>query len=185
MQVGSRFGAHFFYPKPGPDGVERMNDSINEQGDWRVRVRQLAEDLLSNLGYELVDIDFPGHDENGSLRLFIDQEGGVGLDDCTHISRMFGALLDVEDPVPGRYNLEVSSPGLNRRLRRPRDFATRIGETIKIRLARPLDGRRRFKGVLKAFEAESMTVTLEVDGELFTIPLDETDRCNLVYNFDR
>lgn len=160
--------------------------TVNEkQGDWRAQVRALAEDLLANLGYELVDIDYPGADEHGSLRLFIDKEGGVGLDDCTHVSRMFGALLDVEDPIPGRYTLEVSSPGLNRRLSRPRDFATRIGETIKIKLAQPLDGRRRFKGVLKDFTAETMTVTLEVDGEIFVVPLDDTARCNLVYNFDR
>jgi ribosome maturation factor RimP len=162
-----------------------MSTVAEKPGDWRTRVKTLAEDLLANLGYELVDIDFPGADEHGILRLFIDREGGVTLDDCTHVSRMFGALLDVEDPVPGRYHLEVSSPGLNRRLSRPRDFATRIGETIKIKLAQPLDGRRRFRGVLKAFEAESMTVTLEVDGETFVIPLDETARCNLVYNFDR
>ncbi len=196
LQVGSRFGAHFFYPEDGlppvfdPQSrpgwvVELMNGSPEKQGDWRGRVQVLAADLLTNLGYELVDIDFPGSDENGSLRLFIDKEGGVSLDDCTHVSRMFGALLDVEDPVPGRYNLEVSSPGLNRRLRRPRDFSTRIGETIKVKLAQPLNGRRRFKGVLKAFNAESMAVTMEVDGEIFIIPLDETARCNLVYNFDR
>ncbi|MCD6293118.1 MAG: hypothetical protein J7M09_06690 [Deltaproteobacteria bacterium] len=75
--------------------------------DWRVRVRVLADDLLFNLGFELVDMEFGQSDENGLLRLYIDHEGGVSLDDCTHVSRMFGALLDVEDPIPGRYALEV------------------------------------------------------------------------------
>ncbi len=161
-----------------------MKKMPEKHGDWRVRVQTLAEDLLENLGYELVDIDFPRGD-NGILRLFIDCEGGVTLDDCTHVSRMFGALLDVEDPVPGRYNLEISSPGLNRRLRRPQDFTSRIGETIKIKLAEPLAGRRRFKGILRDCRPQPLTVTIEVDGELFEIPLDEHARCNLVYDFDR
>ncbi len=150
--------------------------------DWRRRVMGLAEDLLENLGYELVDIDYPGG-ENGVLRLFIDREGGVTLDDCAHVSRMFGALLDVEDPIPNRYHLEVSSPGLNRRLRRYRDFASRIGATVKLRLAAPVGGRRRFTGILKASQPEPLRITLEVDGELFDFELQPDDRCNLVYKF--
>ncbi len=152
-------------------------------GDWRRRVLALAEDLLASLGYELVDIDYP-RGENGVLRLFVDREGGITLDDCTHISRMFGALLDVEDPVPGRYHLEISSPGLNRRLRRYRDFAGRIGATVKVRLAEPQQGRRRFTGLLQACRPEPLTLTLEVDGEVFEIVLREGDRCNLVYQFE-
>ena len=151
--------------------------------NWRSRVMALAEDLLENLGYELVDIDYPGG-ENGILRLFVDRQGGVSLDDCAHISRMFGALLDVDDPIPGRYNLEISSPGLNRRLRRYQDFSSRIGETIKLRLALPLDGRRRFTGTLKACRDEPLRLTVEVDGESFEITLQPEDRCNLVYRFD-
>jgi len=150
--------------------------------DWRRRVMGLAEDLLENLGYELVDIDYPGG-ENGVLRLFVDREGGVTLDDCAHVSRMFGALLDVEDPISGRYYLEISSPGLNRRLRRYRDFADRIGETVKLRLAVPVAGRRRFTGTLKACQPEPLRISVEVDGELFEFELHPDDRCNLVYKF--
>jgi len=147
------------------------------------KIRVLAEDLLANLGYELADLEFSQNDDGALLRLFIDKEGGVTLDDCTHVSRMFGALLDVEDPIAGRYNLEISSPGLNRPLRRFRDFKTRIGETVKIKLVRPLDGRRRFKGVLKKVSEDPLTVTVEVDGEEYSVPLDESAKCNLVYNF--
>ncbi len=153
--------------------------------DWRIRVQTLAEDLLSNLGYELVDIEFGPGEGSALLRLYIDREGGVNLDDCTHVSRMFGALLDVEDPIPGRYNLEISSPGLNRRLRRPKDFQTRIGETVKVTLLKPLDGRRRFKGVLLDCQESPLTVTIDVDGERFIVPLDETSKCNLVYDFNK
>ena len=155
--------------------------------DWRVRVRDLAEDLLFNLGFELVELEFAQSDESSLLRLYIDKEGeeGVTLDDCTHVSRMFGALLDVDDPIPGRYTLEISSPGLNRRLSRPKDFQTRLGETIKITLMKPLDGRRRFKGVLLACQENPLRVEIEVDGETYSVPLDETSKCNLVYNFNK
>ena len=84
-----------------------MVAALEMHEDWRVRVRALAEDLLFNLGFELVDLEFGLSDDDGLLRLYIDREGGVSLDDCTHVSRMFGALLDVEDPIPGRYNLEI------------------------------------------------------------------------------
>jgi len=151
--------------------------------DRQGKIRVLAEDLLANLGYELVDLEFSQNDEGSLLRLFVDKEGGVTLDDCTHVSRMFGALLDVEDPISGGYNLEISSPGLNRPLRRFRDFSARIGETVKVTLVRPLDGRRRFKGVLKEVTEEPLTVTIEVDGEEYIVPLDESSKCNLVYKF--
>ncbi|MEA1921503.1 MAG: ribosome maturation factor RimP [Pseudomonadota bacterium] len=153
--------------------------------DWRARVKALAEDLLFNLGFELVDLEFGQSEENGLLRLYIDREGGVSLDDCTHVSRMFGALLDVEDPIPGRYSLEISSPGLNRRLSRAKDFQSRLGETVKVKLAIPLNGRRRFKGVLRDCQEDPLTVSIEIDGETFIVPLDETSRCNLVYNFNK
>ena len=153
--------------------------------DWRDRVRALADDLLFNLGFELVDLEFGQSDDNGLLRLYIDREGGVSLDDCTHVSRMFGALLDVEDPIPGRYTLEISSPGLNRRLSRIKDFQTRLGEIIKVKLATPFNGRRRFKGTLRDCQEDPLTVTIEVDGETFVVPLDDTSRCNLVYDFNR
>ncbi|HIE08190.1 MAG TPA: ribosome maturation factor RimP [Desulfarculaceae bacterium] len=160
-----------------------MVTSLELPEDRQGKIRVLAEDLLANLGYELVDLEFSQNDEGSLLRLFVDKEGGVTLDDCTHVSRMFGALLDVEDPISGRYNLEISSPGLNRPLRRFQDFSTRIGETVKVTLMRPLDGRRRFKGVLKEVSEEPLTVTIEVDDEDYIVPLDESSKCNLVYKF--
>ncbi len=162
-----------------------MDAGLEITEDWRVRVRNLAEDLLLNLGFELVDLEFGQGEDNSLLRLYIDQEGGITLEDCTHVSRMLGALLDVEDPIPGRYTLEVSSPGLNRRLSRAKDFQTRLGETVKLTLLKPLDGRRRFKGVLLACQEDPLTLSIEIDGETFIVPLDETSKCNLVYNFTK
>lgn len=161
-------------------------ENFRDEPDRRKRLFLMAEDLLENLGFELVDLELSQGEDGSVLRLFIDREGGVSLDDCTHVSRMFGALLDVEDPIPGRYNLEISSPGLNRRLRRLRDFQSRIGETVKLTLGRPLEGRRRFKGVLRACSgSEPPTLTLEVDGQEWIVPLDEQAKCNLVYDFTR
>ncbi|RLB68671.1 MAG: ribosome maturation factor RimP [Deltaproteobacteria bacterium] len=162
-----------------------MDAGLEITEDWRVRVRNLAEDLLLNLGFELVDLEFGQGEDNSLLRLYIDQEGGITLEDCTHVSRMLGALLDVEDPIPGRYTLEVSSPGLNRRLSRAKDFQTRLGETVKLTLLKPLDGRRRFKGVLLACQEDPLTLSIEIDGETFIVPLDKTSKCNLVYNFTK
>ena len=162
-----------------------MASELATHEDWRVRVQALADDLLLNLGYELVALDFGQGEDSALLRLYIDREGGVNLDDCTHVSRMLGALLDVEDPIPGRYNLEISSPGLNRRLSRPKDFQTRLGETIKVTLLKPLNGRRRFKGVLLDCQENPLTVTIDVVGETFIVPLDETSKCNLVYDFNK
>ena len=162
-----------------------MDAGLEITEDWRVQVRNLAEDLLLNLGFELVDLEFGQGEDNSLLRLYIDQEGGITLEDCTHVSRMLGALLDVEDPIPGRYTLEVSSPGLNRRLSRAKDFQTRLGETVKLTLLKPLDGRRRFKGVLLACQEDPLTLSIEIDGETFIVPLDKTSKCNLVYNFTK
>ncbi len=183
LQVGSSRGPLFLFQFSCYSSFKSMVATLELPEDRRGKILVLAEDLLQNLGYELADLEFSQSDEGSILRLFIDKEGGVTLDDCTHVSRMLGALLDVEDPIAGRYNLEISSPGLNRRLRRVHDFESRIGETIKIKLVQPLDGRRRFKGVLQAVQAEPLTVTVAVDGEEYIVPLDESTRCNLVYKF--
>jgi ribosome maturation factor RimP len=100
--------------------------------------------------------------------LYIDREGGVTLDDCQRVSEQIGALLDVEDPLPGSYVLEVSSPGFDRRLRTLGHFERFRGENAKIELKDARDGRRRFTGKLVGVEASE--VLLEVDGELTRLP---------------
>jgi ribosome maturation factor RimP len=123
----------------------------------------LLETEVRSLGYELVDLDLHlGRD--GLLRLYIDSEDGITLDDCERVSHQVSALLDVEDPIPGHYTLEVSSPGVNRPLRTPAHFRRFAGERAKVELARPqADGRRRFTGLLGAATDEGFA--LELDGE--------------------
>ena len=105
---------------------------------------ELLEPTVNDLGYELVDLDLR-EGRGGLVRLFIDKDPAVTLADCEYVSGQVGDLLDVEDPLPGGYVLEVSSPGLDRRLRTPDHFAAAVGAEIRVELKRAIDGRRRFR----------------------------------------
>lgn len=137
----------------------------------------LLEPTIQSLGYELVDIDVRTGG-NGLLRLYIDGDPPVNLSDCGKVSEQISALLDVEDPLPGSYVLEVSSPGADRRLRTPGHFERFTGSRIRVELTVPRDGRRRFTGVLNGIEGES--IELEVDGRLVGIKLGEIAVARLV-----
>src|SRR5579872_6702263 len=143
----------------------------------RETLLKLLEPAIEALGYELVELEFPPH----LLRIYIDREGGVTVDDCEVVSRQVSAVLDVEDPIPGAYTLEVSSPGLDRPLRKEADFARFAGERAKVELALPKDGRRRFTGTLKGCEAGE--VLIEVDGVDHRLPLADIDKARLVPEF--
>lgn len=137
----------------------------------------MLEPPLQALGFELVDLEArTGGD--GLLRLFIDREPSVTLEDCEFVSQQIGALLDVEDPLPGHYVLEVSSPGLDRRLRTPGHFARFAGLTIRVELKAPLDGRKRFKG--RYTMADERTIEIDVDGMTWRLSLDDVAVARLV-----
>ena len=103
------------------------------------------------------------------------------MDDCTAVSYQLSGVLDVEDPLPGHYDLEVSSPGIDRPLVFPEHFQRFAGHRVRIRLAEKLDGRRRLEGVLRGFDAG--TITLDADGRLWEIPLNDVESARLVYEF--
>ncbi len=124
---------------------------------------KLLEPAIEQLGFELSDLEVKLGGRDGLIRLFIDKADGVGLEDCETVSRQVSALLDVEDPVPGHYVLEVSSPGLDRRLTKLEHFQRFIGEDIQVKLRFPIAGRRNFRGALRAADGENIDV--EVDGE--------------------
>ena len=145
--------------------------------DLREQLIALLEPELKTLGYELVELEFKGRGGSGLLRIYIDAPDGIGLEDCSKVSRRVSAILDVEDPVPGKYDLEVSSPGLNRPLRTLEHYRRFVGENVKLQLVRALEGQRRFKGRMLAVDAR--TLTLEVDGEERAIPLDLIERASL------
>src|SRR5437762_5385474 len=111
-------------------------------------LRERLESGAQALGFELVDVELMGGRQNQTLRIYIDSPRGVTVDDCAEVSRQLSAILDVEDPFPGSYRLEVSSPGLDRPLVRPDEFRRFRGATVKVRLLDALDGRRNFTGRL-------------------------------------
>jgi ribosome maturation factor RimP len=111
------------------------------------------------------------------VRLYIDAAEGISLDDCERVSRAVSELLDVEDPVPGQYTLEVSSPGIERPLRSAAQFARYLGEMVAVEMVQPVEGRRRFKGALAAAGEE--TIEVEVDGRRHVLPIDGIRRAQL------
>lgn len=139
---------------------------------------QLLEPVIERQGYELADLELKVGSRDGVLRIFIDKPGGVGLEDCELISRQVSALLDVEDPVPGRYSLEVSSPGLDRKLTKPLHFQRFVGEEVKVETRFPVLGRRRFRGVLQAADEKSIVVV--VDREPYELQIDGIETARLV-----
>lgn len=132
-------------------------------------LKQLLEPAVEGLGYELVDLDLKVGGRDGLVRLYIDGPDGIGLDDCETVSRQVSTVLDVEDPIPGQYTLEVSSPGLDRRLTKREHFERFTGEDVRIRLRVPIEGRRNFRGALRAVDEDSVEV--EVDGESHRLPI--------------
>ena len=150
-------------------------------GDGRVTGDELArllEPTVERLGYELADLEVRLGGKGGVVRVFIDKPDGIGLDDCEKVSLAVSAILDVEDPVPGNYDLEVSSPGLDRKLTKVEHFQRFIGETVKVSLRFPKEGRRRFRGTLVLADDENIVV--EVDGESHSLALSMIDTARLV-----
>ena len=142
------------------------------------RVRQTARDIVEFAGMELVHLELKREPGGQLLRVVIDKEGGVTLDDCARISRQLSVQLDVEDPIEGRYTLEVSSPGLDRPLYTDRDFARFTGRRIRLSTHLPLDGRRNFQGRLDGIEDGSVRITLE-DGRQVAVPREQVAKARL------
>ncbi len=136
--------------------------------------RRLAEILIpviEDMGFELVRLRLQGG-KTATLQIMADRpDGGINVDDCAEISTMVSATLDVEDPIEDKYNLEVSSPGIDRPLTRLKDFATFEGYDAKLETSMPIDGRKRFTGTLAGVEGEDVLINIEVGGETQTIGL--------------
>jgi ribosome maturation factor RimP len=135
------------------------------------------EPVLAALGFELVEIEFVPGPGGGTLRIYIDHAEGIDVDDCADVSHVVSELLDADDPLPGAYSLEVSSPGLDRILRTPEHFARYVDSRVKVELAVARDGRRRYTGMLRSANGES--IELEVDNFSVSIRLAEIGRARL------
>jgi len=141
-------------------------------------VIELIEPGLLAKGLELVDVEFKKEGKNWVLRVFIDKEGGVTLEDCQKISSLVGDLIEVEEVIEPAYTMEVSSPGLNRVLKKEKDFIRFSGKKICVQCHAPLNGRKKFTGILKDFKNQS--IRLEVDGQLQIISINRVAKANLV-----
>ncbi|MEW6145928.1 MAG: ribosome maturation factor RimP [Thermodesulfobacteriota bacterium] len=151
------------------------------ENDILFNVRELLEPLLAGKNLELFDLEFKGQGKNGVLRVFIDKEGGVTIDDCALVSRELGTLLDIHDMIPGSYTLEVSSPGLTRALRKPEDFLRFIGKKVRIKTNKDFERRKIFIG--KLLEFNDGLVTVETEAGNFSIPYIDIERANLELDF--
>ena len=139
----------------------------------------LLQPVVEGLGYALWELEYLPGRGSGLLRIYIDTEAhsGITVDDCERASRAVSEVLDVQDPIPGNYTLEVSSPGVERPLRTPRHFATYAGEQVFVELAQAVDERRRFKGRLVA--AGEQAIEVEVDGRTHRLPIAGIRRAHL------
>ncbi|WP_448566083.1 ribosome maturation factor RimP [Thalassotalea ganghwensis] len=145
------------------------------------KLTQMLRPAVEEVGKELLGVEFVSAGKHSILRLFIDHENGITVDDCAEVSRQVSALLDVEDPISTEYNLEVSSPGLDRPLFDLPHFEAVIGETINVKTSMPLNGRRKFKGKLVSIENDTLIVN--VDGEEYELVFSNIDKANLVPTF--
>lgn len=152
------------------------------RGELQTRVIEIVEPLLAKEGYELVEVELSGAGASTILRLFIDKQGGVTLDDCASVSEAVSAMLDVEDPLDSAYNLEVSSPGLDRPLRKPDDYRRFLGRQAKIKTYGPVEGagnRKVFVGKLLSYE--EAVVRIDVDGTPYAVPHTAIAKANLIW----
>ena len=144
---------------------------------------KMAEPLIAENGMELIDVEYVKEGTEWYLRLFLDKDGeeGIDLDDCELISRKFSDVLEEKDPISQAYRLEVSSPGIERPLKRTKDFQRFQGEKVQVKTFSEVEGKKQFIGILQ--ETTEETVTVDVDGTSIVIPRKQIGKANLVWEF--
>ena len=148
-----------------------MKSSVN-------KVAQLVSPTVEALGLQLWGIEHTSQGKYSVLRIYIERDIGVTIEDCEQVSRQVSAILDVEDPIAGEYTLEVSSPGTDRLLFTVEQFQHYFGEVVDIRMRFPINGRRKFRGMLQ--DVVNMVVQIEVEGSFLELPYEEIEKANIV-----
>ena len=141
------------------------------------KIWKAVEPVLRSEQIELVEVEYRREPQGWVLRLYIDQDDGITMEDCVRVNHLVSDLLDVVDPIPHPYHLEISSPGLDRPLRKLEHFAKQIGNVVQIVVHEPVSGRRRFKGIL--LRAEPEEIALKCGEDVYTIPLPNVERARL------
>lgn len=140
----------------------------------------LFEPIVQGFGFDLWGVQLRSSDNHAHVKIFIDHEDGITVDNCSDVSHQISGIMDVEDPISVAYTLEVSSPGLDRPLIRRKHFEKYVGKEIKVRLGWPVQERRNFLGTLTKLDEEN--ITMMVEGELIEFPFNAVKRANLIYS---
>ena len=155
---------------------------MSKHEDYEQRTQKLLEPILEKNSYELYDVEFVKEAGNWYLRVYIDKEGGITIDDCELVSRTLSDLLDEHDFISESYMLEVSSPGLGRRLRKDKHFEKSIGEEVEVKLFRPINKKKEYIGRLKSFDKNTVSIELD-DGSVLEIPRELISVIRLTFDF--
>jgi ribosome maturation factor RimP len=147
------------------------------------KITDLIAPTLEDMGYELVGIEYVASGKHSILRVFIDTDNGIGIKDCEKASHQLSAIFDVEDPIVGQYNLEVSSPGIERPLFHIGHYQQFLGNDIKLRMVRPINGQRKFKGSIGSVSELNHTIELITELSSITLDIDMIEKANLIADF--
>ncbi len=150
-----------------------------EEGELIGRIWNLVEPVIAARDMEVLDIEYRRESLGWVLRIFLDSQRGIRVEDCAEISRVVGEMLDAADLIPIAYNLEVSSPGIDRPLRKLEHFQKHIGDIIEVRTISPVQNRRNFRGALKEVSPEGVTV--QCDSQDYSIGMPLIERARLLY----
>ncbi|TDQ39437.1 ribosome maturation factor RimP [Thiopseudomonas denitrificans] len=146
------------------------------------QLQTILAPVIEAMGFQCWGIEFISQGRHSVLRVFIEHENGIGVDDCEAVSRQLGAVLDVEDPISGEYTLEVSSPGMDRQLFTLEQFAAYAGHRVKVKMRVAVEERRNFQGILKGVEEQDVVV--QVDEYEYLLPIEFIDKANVIPVFD-
>jgi ribosome maturation factor RimP len=147
------------------------------------KIVNLIEPVLIDMGFELVGVEYISSGKHSVLRIYIDSDAGIGVDDCEKVSRQVSAIFDVEDPISSHYNLEVSSPGIERPLFKLSHYQRFLGNEIKLRLVRPINGQRKFSGSIGSVSEVNNTIELMTEVGAVTLDIGMIEKANLIANF--
>ncbi len=147
------------------------------------KIIDLINPVIGDMGYELVGVEYVASGKHSILRIYIDIDNGIGIEDCEKVSRQLSAIFDVEDPISGQYNLEVSSPGVERPLFHIGHYQRFLGNDIKLRMVRPIDGQRKFSGTIGSVSEVNNTIELVTELGPVTLDIDMIEKANLVADF--
>ena len=155
---------------------------MSKREDTEARAEKLLQPVVDQHGFELVDVEFVREGGTWYLRGYIDKPGGITVNDCEAVSRIFSDRLDEEDFIPESYVMEISSPGLDRPLKKPRDFTRSMGKAVELKTYRPIEGCREFAGDLTAYDGKTVTITDE-DGRQLAFDLKDVALIRLAVFF--